>query len=128
VTDKLTGLIWLQDANCPGGTKTWQQSLDWVASFNSGSPACTKYSAGTFSDWRLPSIKELLSLVDYGQSDPALPSGSTFLSVQLSSFYWSSTSDPANPISTWTVLLTNGSDLRSNKAVTGFVWPVRGGQ
>ncbi len=23
ITDNLTGLMWLQDANCPGGTRTW---------------------------------------------------------------------------------------------------------
>ena len=30
---------------------------------------------GLAGDWRLLNIKELLSLVEHGQSDPALPSG-----------------------------------------------------
>ena len=56
VLDNVTGLEW-QQATAPG-TYTWQQALDYVAGMNSGS--------GTygFTDWRLPTIKELSTLVD----------------------------------------------------------------
>ncbi|NIO68243.1 MAG: DUF1566 domain-containing protein, partial [Anaerolineae bacterium] len=41
-------------------------------------------------DWRLPNVRELQSLIDYGRQTPALPSGHPFTGVQ-SSLYWSST-------------------------------------
>lgn len=31
VVDQLTGLMWTKDGNLPGGTKTWQEALDYVA-------------------------------------------------------------------------------------------------
>jgi hypothetical protein len=30
-------------------------------------------AAGTFDDWRLPNVKELHSLIDFGHVNPALP-------------------------------------------------------
>ena len=127
VTDNLTGLIWLKEANCPAGTKTWQEALDWVVLLNFTSIACTDYAAQTHSDWRLPNIKELLSLVDYGTSDPALPTGHPFMDVQ-SSFYWSSSSNVANPPGAWGVGMGGGDGGNVGKTITLYVWPVRSGQ
>jgi len=36
MTDNLTGLMWTTNANLPGGYKTWQQALDYVAGMNAG--------------------------------------------------------------------------------------------
>ena len=137
VTDNLTGLDWLKDANCPGA-KTWQQALDWVATFNGGSPACTDYVAGTFTDWRLPNVKELASLIDYGRLFPALPSPNPFVNVQsaFESFYWSSSSvvPPEDPILAWAVDLGSGmvntgpEGVPHGKGLDFFVWAVRDGQ
>ena len=84
ITDNLTGLIWLKDANCiatnyPGfdndgtagdGMVTWQHALDFVAGINDGTyPLC---GAGK-TDWRLPNVRELHSLIHYGFYNPALP-------------------------------------------------------
>ena len=126
-TDKLTGLDWLRDANCPAGTKTWQEALDWVDDLNTTAIACTDYAAMTFTDWRLPNVKELLSLVDYGQPSSALPSGHPFESVQ-SLFYWSSSSFAPGPASAWKVFMGSGFDNVEVKTASDFVWPVHGGQ
>ncbi len=53
-----------------------------------------------YGDWRLPNSKELFSLVDRSQSDPALPAEHPFTNIQpdVGDLYWSSTSyayDPA---------------------------------
>ncbi len=128
ITDHLTGLIWLEDANCSGGG-AWQDSLDWIESFNTSAVACTNYAAMTFSDWRLPNVKELLSLVDYGEWDPALPSGHPFASVEtLGANYWSSSSYFPFPNNGWGVSMLTGTATQSPKPAGGFVWPVRGGK
>ena len=81
ITDNLTGLIWLKNANCiassyPGfdqtglagdGAVTWYQALDFVAGINAGTYDCGDTSNGGThqADWRLPNIRELLSLGNY---------------------------------------------------------------
>jgi hypothetical protein len=108
VTDNLTGLVWLKDANCPASTKTWQEALDWVATFNGGSPACTDYAAGAFVDWRLANVSEFTSLIDYGHTSPALPVGHPFIAVQ-SPWYWSSTTHSDNGAQAWVVAVFYGN-------------------
>jgi hypothetical protein len=129
VTDNLTGLIWLKDADCPGVGKTWQAALDWVSDLNTMPMACTEYVAGTFTDWRLPNIRELASLADYGQGYPALPSGHLFVNVQSSYLpYWSSSSLAADPANGNVVYMNDGYVMGNHKDDELHVWPVRGGQ
>ena len=126
LTDNLTGLIWLKDANCPG-VKTWQEALDWVSDLNTTAIACTDYTAMTFTDWRLPNIKEQVSLVDFSQQSPALVSGHPFVSVEVE-FYWSSTTWELFPTIAWGVDLAHGETDQVGKLSEKPVWPVRGGQ
>ncbi|MCX6791855.1 MAG: DUF1566 domain-containing protein, partial [Candidatus Gottesmanbacteria bacterium] len=71
VTDNLTGLMWIRNANLPGVYKTWQQALDYVKGMNAG----TYDENFGYTDWRLPNRKELHSLTDYSRYNPAIPSG-----------------------------------------------------
>jgi Protein of unknown function (DUF1566) len=75
IKDKLTGLIWLQDANCPGELRSWDNAFADVAELNSSQQMngndCDNYTAA-FTDWRLPKVRELFSLIDHAFSDPAL--------------------------------------------------------
>ena len=61
VTDNLTGLMWVGNADLPGGTRNWQDALNYVAAINSGSGLCGH------NDWRLPNLNEMESLVHAGQ-------------------------------------------------------------
>ncbi|MCP3992389.1 MAG: DUF1566 domain-containing protein, partial [Actinomycetia bacterium] len=58
VTDNVTGLMWQQD---PGEKMTYDEAASAVDSFE---------LAG-YDDWRLPSIKELYSLIDFSGTDPS---------------------------------------------------------
>ena len=65
VTDSLTGLMWLKDGGCMKAK--WKSALTAVAGLNNhqGQNNCAGYN-GNYSDWRLPTVNELKSLVNYG--------------------------------------------------------------
>ena len=107
VTDNLTGLMWAQNANA-GGSKTWSDALTY----------CNGLTLGGHSDWRLPNVKELLSLIDWAYSNPALSNDagtgkwttgadSAFSGVQ-SSYYWSSTTYAFCTAFAWLVDFNDG--------------------
>lgn len=59
ITDKKTGLMWNQ--NDSGQGLNWQEALAWVEEKN-----IANYLG--YSDWRLPNVKELQSIVEYSRS------------------------------------------------------------
>ena len=125
VTDNLTGLIWLMDANCFEAA-FWADALDECNSLASGS--CGLSDDSVAGDWRLPNIKELQSLIDYGRGFPAVHySHPSFTSVQ-SEYYWSSTSRGARTGNAWSVDMGEGHVYWAWKeSFQRHVWPVRGG-
>ena len=144
VTDNLTGLIWLKNANCTetlGGVSFKEGKLDW----NEGLTFANKLADGNCGlsdgskagDWRLPNRFELSSLLNLEYNKPALSNtagtgefagGDPFGNVQ-PYFYWSSTTHSGYPTYGWIVYLGSGNVGSYNKAVYNFyVWPVRGGQ
>jgi len=78
VTDNLTGLIWLKNANCDGG-KNWENALTWCNALASGS--CGLSDGSSVGDWRLPNINEFSSLFDPILEPPYLPAGHPFTGV-----------------------------------------------
>lgn len=136
VTDQLTDLTWLQDANC-FGTVTWSEALSAVKDLNSTlvGDGCANYVGFDHTDWRLANIEELKSLLDFGRSDPALPEGHPFSNVQSGSvWYWSSTTEigeeapvGAGGDEAWACSFLDGLDVGFPKTDLLAVWPVRGG-
>jgi hypothetical protein len=124
VTDNLTGLIWLQNAN-RFGQRSWADALvDCNSLADDGADLTDGSTAG---DWRLPNVKELQSLIDYGNDNPALPTDYLFrISNVLSSYYWSSTSNDFDTDYAWYVHMRHGYVTFGNKNYIFYVWPVRG--
>ncbi len=122
VTDNMTGLMWAKDANLPGGTRNWNAAIDYCNGMNSG--------AGTYgyTDWRLPNVRELQSLIDYGLVNPSLPSGHPFTGVHQLNYYWSSSTHAGATDRGWLVSLYDGVVNWSGKTTLCRVLPVRGGQ
>jgi len=95
VVDNLTGLVWLKNANCPGGVRTRVQALDFANNFYDGYGLplalldCGLSDGSTAGQWRLPNRFELESLLDLSQTDPTLPPGHPFINVQ-NDYYWTS--------------------------------------
>jgi hypothetical protein len=121
VTDNLTGLVWLQDANC-FGTTNWSSALTAANQIASGSCGLTDGSA--VGDWRLPNVNEFLSLVDYGRYSPAVPSGHPFTGLQ-NNYYHSSTTLAAQITFAWLVSFDTGYTHQTGKTDNFYVWAVR---
>jgi hypothetical protein len=127
VLDRLTGLVWTQDANIPGPTvcnpgkiRTWDEALKYVACLNGN-----EYLG--YADWRLPNINELGSLMNYAQSDiSAWLNTQGFSNVQ-PMFYWTSTTYGKDQNQAWYMRFNVGWTLSSDKTNTIWVWPVRSG-
>jgi Protein of unknown function (DUF1566). len=130
ITDNLTGLMWTQDGNAPGPAgctpgvaKNTPDALAYVACLNTNNYL-------EHSDWRLPNVNELESLVHYGESNPsAWLNAQGFTTVQ-TAWYRSSTTNASDTTSyAWVVMMGNGNvDKLGPKANPDRVWPVRGGQ
>ena len=121
VKDELTGLVWSKNANLLNSDKTWQQALDYVAGMNAGT-----YPNFGYTDWRLPNVNELKSLIDNSEYGPALPSGYPFTNVRYA--YWSSTTDAGYTDGAWVVSMDSGYVFSIDKSGYdgSYAWPVRG--
>lgn len=95
------------------------------ATRNSGEGGIT--DGAVEGDWRLPNVRELQSLIDYGRSNPALSSGHPFTGVQSAS-YWSSSTSEDNTTRALNVNLGDNLVSAGKKNDKHLVWPVRGGQ
>lgn len=133
VTDNLTGLIWLKNANCTetvggvvksAGTLTWTNALVWSNNLASG--ACGLTDNSVAGQWRLPNLNELASLMDASRDNPALPAGHRFVGVQ-ADVYWTSSTSANDTSLAWFFDLSDGYLNHVSKSYGAYVLPVRGG-
>jgi hypothetical protein len=141
ITDNNTGLMWekksadgtIHDQNT---TYTWANAFAvHVAGLNAGS------GFAGHTDWRLPNIKELQSIVNYENANPAVSpafntacvAACTVLSCSCTagSSCWASSSYVLSylfgPAFAWNVSFFDGSVNANNKSNVNFVRAVRGG-
>ena len=120
VMDHSTKLMWQKDtARDDIGDyepMTWIEALEY----------CENLSLGGYTDWRLPTVKELRSLVDYEKYLPAV--NTAFFPNTPLDGYWSATTNVNDPITAWGISFTNGDVVRSDKSTLYYVRAVRGGQ
>jgi hypothetical protein len=126
VSDNLTGLIWTKNANIFNNMKTWNTALSLANNLKSGDYGLTDGSQA--GDWRLPNCRELLSLVDDGNSDPAFPGGHPFTNLITTNRYWTSTTRADHTSDAWAVDFNRGYLTSHLNATYFYVWCVRGGQ
>ena len=130
ITDRKTGLIWKQclegqsGSDCASGSAaafTWQQALQRAQTLN---------SSGGFagaSDWRLPNIKELSSLVEQQCWEPTI--NLTRFPHASSDGLWSSSAVAGSAGGAWSVYFNDGStNWSSENDVSNQLRLVRSGQ
>ena len=111
VIDTTTQLEWQrQDDDIQ---RTWDDAWQY----------CFDLDLGGHQDWRLPRIKELQSIVDYGQASAPLIEGLAFPNTN--SFYWSASTQASDSSSAWGVSFTGGPVSNFNKTDGIFVRCVR---
>ena len=94
ITDNVTGLIWQQSEE---DFKDWESAITY----------CQELSLSGYSDWRLPNIKELESMVSDTKYIPALDIN--YFPYARTSDYWSSTTDLFYSLNAWRVDFGSGT-------------------
>jgi hypothetical protein len=120
VTDTCTGLMWQKATADKDGNGTiddsdrmpWQNALQY----------CESLEFAGHSDWRLPNVRELQSIVDYGRYSP---SSDPIFGAE-SGWYWSSSTYVSLPSYAWFVGFYDGLVFSGDKDYGGFVRAVRG--
>ena len=110
-TDPETGLEWQTGYVCE---MNWEEAIKYVG----------ELVLDGKSDWRLPTRKELFSLVSNTRIDPCIKTKK--LSC-VSSGYWSSTTHANNTSRAWSVYFNNGYVNNYYKTNNNYVRCVRGG-
>ncbi len=111
VTDLNTGLMWIrQDDRL---RRTWEDAGIY----------CDQLRVADYVDWRLPTFRELLGIVDFGRSRPAL---SPVFGASEDGCYWSATTKVNNDEMAGAVDFLSGADFWEQKSRPLFVRCVRG--
>jgi hypothetical protein len=116
VTDLATGLMWQRQVD--DNTREWTAAVSY----------CQGLDLGGKTDWRLPTIKELQSIVDTSVNEPGPTIDSGAFPGTSSSDYWSATNYAGNSWFAWDIDFSNGSVFIDPKQYSLYVRCVRGGQ
>ena len=115
------------NTNIVSDTKTslqWQDNINIQYAWNDAIDYCRDLTLGGHSDWRLPNINELLTLVDYTKSNPTI---TNIFAYRTSNRYWSSTTYAASTSNAWSVYFSSGGLNTNDKSISGHVRCVRAG-
>src|SRR5947208_855784 len=119
VTDLNTGLVW-EKLSDDGTVHDKANTYTWANAFTAHVAALNFTSFAGYNDWRLPNVRELQSIVNYQNVNPAVSSASAFntncapgcpattCSCTASGDYWSSTSSVSDPWNAWYVGFSYG--------------------
>ena len=123
--DNVTGLIWEMKTD-DGGIHDKDNTYTWANSTAVFIKGVNDAKFMGHSDWRMPTVKELATLVQSVNANPAIDT--TLFPGSLWSNYWSSTTDASNTGFAWYVDFSYGVVGNYSKSGSYAVRAVCGGQ
>jgi len=115
ITDSRTSLVWQKQDD--GTTRTWEDAITY----------CEGLTLAGQSDWRMPNIKELITIVDYTTANPEI--NWTYFPNTHATVYWSSSTGADFTFTAWSLHFGYGTSDTSDKTTfPEYVRCVRGGQ
>src|SRR5262249_52245352 len=136
ITDVHTALMW-EKLSWDGSVHDVRNTYTWANAFTAHVATLNAMSFAGHTDWRLPNVRELQSIVNYENVNPAAAplfstncgAGCSVLtsSCAMGSDYWSSTTNADAPALAWFVDFGVGGGVTVNKNSMEFVRAVRGG-
>lgn len=119
VHDRLTGAVWMRNANPAEFPLTWDEARAAV-------DRMAAQRAYGRDDWQLPDRRLLFSLVSHQTINPVLPGGHPFEGI-FNGYYW--TADTCQRLSdqAWYVHMGGGRIHRGMKHGSYMLWPVSAG-
>lgn len=122
ITDNATGLMWVKEPGAIGGNfgsagspakMTWNNAID----------ECLALNYAGHNNWRLPNIKELLSIQQWQTGPPTI--NTAFFPNTVSANYWTSSTLTAYSLNAWVVPFGEWGISAVAKTGTQYVRPVR---
>ena len=129
VTDNVTGLMWCKDGSSAcannGTTANWYDaSGTYDAAYNPDTSAtCGDITYAGYSDWRLPTFRELMTILKTDAS--SAPYINTIFTNTVSLLYWSATTRPSNTAIALGAYFSNGVAGSNSKTNGTYVRCVR---
>jgi hypothetical protein len=133
-TDSETGLTWLRFAH----GQTWQnntavgntEAVNWETAFEVAKQFNQRGGYGGFTDWRLPTLDELKTLIDKDKGREGNYIDADVFPNNVTSYYWYWSASPVanSSYDAWIVYFDGGSDDWDGKYDGYFVRLVRAGQ
>lgn len=109
VTDTKTNLTWMKEDD--GKERTWKDAIEYCVEINLPGKG-----------WRLPTIEELFTLIDFSRHHPAID---PIFTNTKSSWYWSSSPRADGSGGAWFVYFNNGYVSWDSLDFNLYVRPVR---
>ncbi len=131
-SDTDSGLMWeikengdnatdLNNPNDADNTYSWADLSTFIDNLNA-------ISYAGYSDWRLPNVKELETIIDLSVPEPGpVVIQDVFINCR-QDFYWTNTPDAADSSRAWAIDFSSAGEVTASKTNAYHVRAVRGGQ
>jgi hypothetical protein len=111
--DKESSLYWYNPDESMTEELTWHDAKLY----------CEDLEYDGYNDWRLPTVRELYTLVDVTKRDPAIKKGLKFTQMD---YYWSATTSASNSSKKWCVDFKSGYVKTFHESNDYYIRCVRG--